>query len=143
MRDAQSGVCAFHVRHRAPVTAFPSLPRIEPFAAEPLHEFLGVTALGKTINIEPLVPVKDGMPSRAKGKLFAELMDGRVEAHPGAGVRMHQKPGFCRIAADWRLAMQIPCRIFRSAWQCKLEHVTARLNRRDSKGRVDERVYRH
>jgi hypothetical protein len=47
------------------------LPRVEPLAGEPLHEFLGVTALGKTINIEPLVPVKDGMYTRTDIMLTA------------------------------------------------------------------------
>jgi hypothetical protein len=70
--------CLLFTSATAPNYCFPSLTRIEPFAAEPPHEFFGVSALGKTIDIEPLAFVKDGVPPRAKGKLFAELMDGRV-----------------------------------------------------------------
>jgi hypothetical protein len=40
-------------------------------------------------------------------------------------------------------AMALMVHVHKRLSREKLEHVTARLNRRDSKGRVDERVYRH
>ncbi|HEY1981290.1 MAG TPA: hypothetical protein VGH13_14535 [Xanthobacteraceae bacterium] len=48
-----------------PLPALASLLRIEPFAAEPLHEFLGVAALGTTIDVETLTGANNPMFPRA------------------------------------------------------------------------------
>jgi hypothetical protein len=49
-----------------PIPALASLLRIEPFAAAPLQEFLGIATLGKIMEVETFAGVNDPMSPRAK-----------------------------------------------------------------------------
>src|SRR6202040_4249523 len=58
-----------------PVAALPPLLRIEPLAAEPLQEFIGIRGIRKTINVEPFPIVEHGVTSGAKRQILAELVN--------------------------------------------------------------------
>ena len=58
-----------------PVTASPSLFRIECLAAEPLHEFVGITCFGEAVDVEPPAVVENRMTARAKRQILTESMD--------------------------------------------------------------------
>jgi len=78
------------------------LLRIEPLAAEPLQEFVGIFEILKTINVEPFPIVEHGMTSRAKRQILAELVNLFVAATFATPRRQNDLVRPAPINCRWR-----------------------------------------